>query len=157
MKEIINIALLIFFGVLYLTSFTKVQSLYFNNIWKVRSNAISALYLGSILSAGIVLIDISKSMTDAFSYFYDQSQLVNAFLYLMLYFISAWAFSLGLFHVSFLLVSMITKENEKIELANNNLELALVHSAILILLALVVAPALSQLASSFIPYPELPF
>lgn len=157
MKEIINIALLIIFGVLYLTSFTKIQSMYFNKIWKVRSNAITILYLGSILSAGIVLIDISKSMNDAYSYFYDQDQFVNALFFLFLYFIGAWVFSLGLFHSSFILVSIITKENEQNELSNNNSELALVHAAIIILLSLVVAPTLAQLASSFIPYPELPF
>jgi hypothetical protein len=54
-------------------------------------------------------------------------------------------------------VSLITKEDEKVELNKNNIELALVHGTILIIIAFLVGPALSQFAASFIPYPKLPF
>ena len=68
-----------------------------------------------------------------------------------------WLFSLGLFHVSFLITGMLTTESEKDELSKNNIEVALLHSIILISLSFIIAPALTKIASSFIPYPELPF
>jgi hypothetical protein len=109
------------------------------------------------LAAGLVLFDISKTMTDAYNFFYEQNSLGSAFLYLGLYFVGAWGFSIGLFHASFFLVSKLTKEDEKAALAANNVEIALVHSAVLLMLSLMIAPALSSFAGSFIPYPELPF
>ncbi len=144
-------------GVIYLMSFTKVQTAYFNKLFANRTNAISILYLGSILAAGLVLFDITKSMTDAYNFFYERNDIGNAFLYLGLFFVGAWGFSIGLFHSSFWLVSMLTKENEKEELMNNNVEIALVHAAVLLILSLMIAPALSSFATSFIPYPVMPF
>ena len=52
---------------------------------------------------------------------------------------------------------MITKENEKIELQANNIELSLIHGVVLLVLSFLIGPALNQLANSLIPYPELPF
>jgi hypothetical protein len=157
MKDLLNIGLLIVLGVLYLMSFTKIQASYFNKLSTTRTNAISILYISSILAAGLVLFDISKTMTDAYNFFYEQNNLGAAFLYLGLYFVGAWGFSIGLFHASFFLVSKLTKEDEKAALAANNVEIALVHAAVLLMLSLMIAPALSSFASSFIPYPELPF
>jgi hypothetical protein len=156
MREIANILLLILFGIAYLTSYTKVQTAFFNR-FSNRNNAYSILFIASVLSSGIVLIDISKVMTEAFLFFYDQKNLVNAFIYLLLYFTGAWFFSWLLFRSSFFLVSIISKENELEELSKNNVELSLIHSSIIILLAFVVAPSLSEMAASFIPYPKLPF
>lgn len=157
MKELLNVLLLVLLGVVYLMSFTKIQEAYFNKLTTTRTNAISILYISSILAAGLVLFDISKTMTDAYNYFYDKDDFGSAFLYLGLYFVGAWVFSFGLFRSSFFLVSRLTKEDEKSELMNNNIELALVHAAVLLILSLMVAPALSSFAGSFIPYPELPF
>jgi hypothetical protein len=157
MKDLINIVLIIILGVIYLISFTKVQSLYFNKLSSVRTNAITILYLSSILAAGFVLLDISKSMSEAYNFFYDQNNISSAFLYLGLYFLGAWSFSIGLFYVSFFFVSILNKHDEKAELSKNNIEIALIHSAVLLILSLMLSPALSSLASSFIPYPELPF
>ena len=157
MRDLINILILVVLGVVYLMSFTKVQATYFNKLSANRTNAISILYISSILAGGLVLFDISKTMTDAYNFFYDENKLGSAFLYIGLYFASAWIFSLGLFHASFFLVSKLTKEDEKAELLKNNVEIALVHAAVLLILSLMVAPALSSFAGSFIPYPELPF
>lgn len=157
MKDLLNIVLLIVLGVVYLMSFTKVQLVYFNKLSSTRTNAISILFLSSIFAAGLILFDISKSMSDAYNFFYGQNNFGMAFLYLGLYFLGAWGFSIGLFHASFFLVSMLTKENEKSELMKNNVEIALIHAAVLLILSLMIAPALSSFASSFIPYPVLPF
>jgi len=156
MRELANIILLIVFGIFYLTSFTKVQTAFFNR-FSVRNNASIILFISSILASGIVLIDISKVMTEAFVFFYDHNELSKAFIYLFLYSVGAWLFSWALFRASFFLVSVITKENEHDELAKNNVELSLMHGVILVLLSFVVAPSLSELGASFIPYPKLPF
>jgi hypothetical protein len=42
-------------------------------------------------------------------------------------------------------------------LIKNNVEIALVHAAVLLMLSLMIAPALSSFAGGFIPYPVLPF
>jgi hypothetical protein len=63
----------------------------------------------------VYLIDISKSMSDAYSFFYDKGQISMALLYQLLYVICAWLISWGMFHFSFILTSIATKENEKVE------------------------------------------
>ena len=133
MKEIINIILLMILGIVYLVAFTKIISAFLNKLTTQRNNAIITLFISAIAAAGIVVIDISKVISDAF------------------------LFSFLFFHGSFFLVSLITKDDEKVELNKNNIELALVHGTILIIIAFLVGPALSQFAASFIPYPKLPF
>lgn len=157
MKELINIFILLVLGTIYIVSFSKVISMYLNSFASTRNNAITALYVGCIAASGIILIDISKVMTDAFIFFYDQKIIGSAIGYTLLYFVGAWGFSIGFFFLSFYLTAFLTKENEKEALQNNNVELALVHATILIVLSFMVGPALSNWASSFIPYPELPF
>jgi hypothetical protein len=157
MKEIINLILLIVLGILYLTSYTKIQIRYFNNIYTARNNAITIIYLASVFSSGLILLDISKVMSDAFSFYYSSHNLTNGILFIGLYFILAWGVSFGLFHTSFKMVSLLTKEKEKEELKNNNVELALIHACILIILSLIIASPLSQFCASLIEYPELPF
>jgi hypothetical protein len=157
MKEIINISILLILGISYLTVYIKVQSAYFNKLSVQRNNAITYLFLASLLAAGIILIDISKSMSDAYSFFYDKGQISMALLYQLLYVICAWLISWGMFHFSFILTSIASKENEKVELASNNIELALIHGVILTVLSFLIGPALNQFATSLIPYPELPF
>jgi len=157
MKEIINILLLLILGIAYLVAFTKIISGFLNKITTQRNNAIITLFISAIAAAGIVIIDISKVISDAFSFFWDNSQIALAIGFTLLLFIGSWIFSLLLFHGSFFLVSLITKEDEKVELNKNNIELALVHGVIIIIIAFLIGPALSQFASIFIPKPELPF
>jgi hypothetical protein len=68
-----------------------------------------------------------------------------------------WVFSLLFFRFSFIIVGFLTPENEEDELIKNNIELAVVHAIILIALSFLIAPALIQIASEFIPYPKMPF
>lgn len=157
MKEIINIVLLLILGIAYLVTFTKIISGFLNKIATQRNNAIITLLISTIAAAGIVVIDISKVIADAFVFFYGNSKIGIAIGFTFMLFIASWIFSLLLFHGSFFLVSFITKEDEKVELNKNNIELALVHGTILIIIAFLIGPALSQFAASFIPYPKLPF
>jgi len=157
MKEFLNILLLLILGIVYLISFTKVISAHLNKMVAQRNNAVIALYLSVIASAGIILIDVSKVISDAFTFFYDSNNIGKGILFSGLFFVGAWIYSFAQFHLSFLVVSLLTKENEKTELNNNNIENAMLHGVVLIILAFLVGPSLSALASSFIPYPELPF
>ena len=157
MKEIINIILLMILGIVYLVAFTKIISAFLNKLTSQRNNAIITLFVSAIAASGIVIIDISKVISDAFQFFWDNSQIALAIGFTLLLFIGSWIFSLLLFHGSFFLVSLITKEDEKVELNKNNIELALVHGVIIIIIAFLIGPALSQFASIFIPKPELPF
>jgi hypothetical protein len=157
MKEILNIILLLVLGIAYLTINIKVQTVFFNKLSPTRNNSITYLFLASLLASGIVLIDISKSMSDAYSFFYDKGQIGMAGMFQLIYVTCSLLLSWGLFHFSFVLTSMITKENEKIELQANNIELSLIHGVILLVLSFLIGPALNQLANSLIPYPELPF
>ena len=157
MKELINTILLMILGIVYLVAFTKIISAFLNKLTTQRNNAIITLFISAIAAAGIVVIDISKVISDAFQFFWDNSQIALALGFTLLLFIGSWIFSLLLFHGSFLLVSLITKEDEKVELNKNNIELALVHGVIIIIVAFLIGPALSQFSASFIPYPKLPF
>ncbi|MEY4141768.1 MAG: hypothetical protein RL110_1140 [Bacteroidota bacterium] len=157
MKEFLNILILLFFGITYLVSFTKVISAHLNKLVSQRNNAIIALYLSVVASSGIILIEVSNAISDAFMFFYDAGGIGNSLLYSTLFFLGAWAYSFAQFHLSFLIVSFLTKEDEKSALNSNHMEVALLHGVVLVILAFLVGPSLSALASSLIPYPELPF
>ncbi len=59
--------------------------------------------------------------------------------------------------LSFIIIGYLTPEDEKVELNKNNIELACLHTIVLVILTVVITPALIALASQFIPYPEMPF
>lgn len=156
MKEIINLLLIVLLSIIYLVFYTKIQQQFFNRKFGIKNNALTILFLSSLLSSGIVLIDISKAISDAFSFFYNDN-IINGVFYCAIFFVVAFLFSLSLFHLSFTLTSILTKEDEKKELLENNLELSIVHGLVIVILSLVIAPNLLQLFSSFIPYPDRPF
>lgn len=156
MKELINVFVIIMLGIIYLVTFTKIQQYYFNKKYVIKNNALTILMLASIIASGIILIDISTAISEVYNYFYDFN-LKKGILYMSAFFLLSFIISLCLFHVTFLSVSLLTKEQEKEELIKNNIELSLIHSITLIILSFVIAPALLAFFTSFIPYPELPF
>lgn len=156
MKEFINLIIIVLLSIVYLVMYTKIQQQFFNKKFALKNNALTILFLSSLLSSGIVLIDISKAISDAFNFYYSDNLFFGA-IFSVLFFAGAFGFSLGLFHLSFSLTSFLTKEDERTELLNNNIELSIIHSLVIVILALVIAPALLQLFSSFIPYPDRPF
>jgi hypothetical protein len=155
--QLIVVFLLVILAIVYLSLFIKVQTLFFNKKIVTKNNATTILFIASLLAAGIVLFDISKAITDAFNYYVQEKKYGDGIISISLYFIGAWIFSLSIFRLSFFIVSSFTKEDEIQELTKNNVELSLIHSFILIILSFIVAPALSDLAISFIPYPKMPF
>ena len=155
--QLIVVFLLVILAIVYLSLFTKVQTLFFNKKIVTKNNSTTILFIASLLAAGIVLFDISKAMTDAFNYYVQEKKYGEGILSISLYFVGAWLFSWSIFRLSFFIVSAFTKEDEIQELKKNNVELSLIHSFILLIISFVVAPALSDLAISFIPYPKMPF
>ena len=155
--QLIVVFLLVILAIVYLSLFTKVQTLFFNKKIVTKNNSTTILFIASLLAAGIVLFDISKAMTDAFNYYVQEKKYGEGIISISLYFVGAWLFSWSIFRLSFFIVSAFTKEDEIQELKKNNVELSLIHSFILMIISFVVAPALSDLAISFIPYPKMPF
>ena len=92
MKEIINIILLMILGIVYLVAFTKIISAFLNKLTSQRNNAIITLFVSAIAAAGIVVIDISKVISDAFQFFWDNSQIALAIGFTLLLFIGSWIF-----------------------------------------------------------------
>jgi hypothetical protein len=158
MINFFNLLILFFLGIIYLFFFAKVQKLYFRRFGESnRPLAVTILMLASVIAASVNLFHIAEQTADANRFFLSAKNYMNSALYSLSYFAGMWLFSLGLFHVSFLITGMLTVEREEEELSKNNIEFALLHSVILISLSFIIAPALTKIASSFIPYPELPF
>lgn len=157
-SEIINLLSLLVLGLLYLFFFAKIQHIFFKKFSQTNKNhAVLIVFVASLIAASINLIHISELTANANRFFLKSGDFVNAIVFSLSYFAGMWVFSLILFRLSFLVVGLLTPENEEDELMKNNIELALIHAIILIALSFVIAPALIQIASEFIPYPKMPF
>lgn len=158
MVNLINLLLLLCLGILYVFAFAKIQKRYFTQFGQTnRPMAVTILMAASLVSASVNLVHIADLSADANRYLLSVGSYSKSILFSVCYFSGMWLFSLGLFHLSFLITGWLTTENEKDELMKNNLELALLHSIILISLSFIIAPPVIKIASSFVPYPELPF
>jgi hypothetical protein len=156
--EIVNLAVLFFFGIIYLVAFSKVQEKYFLKFgYPNRPLAVTIVLLGSIIAASVNMIHIAELAAAANRFFIGQSEVLKMLLFSFCFFSGMWIFSFALFHLSFLLVGFITPENESDELSKNNLEIAILHVVILVSLTFIISPALVKIAAEFIPYPEMPF
>lgn len=154
---IIDLGILTLLGILYMFFFAKVQKLFFLKYGDVKNNSILILYIGSLSAAAINLFHISSAASDAVLFFIGQDSFMWAIIYASSFFTGIWIFSILIFRLSFLVTSFLTKEDETTELLKNNSELAWMHVVILIAITFVIAPALVQIAVSFIPYPKMPF
>lgn len=157
-NEILNLILLLALGIVYLFFFAKIQHLFFQKFSQTnKNNAILIVFIASLISASINLIHIAELTTNANIFFLKINDYTSALIYSLSYFGGMWFFSIVFFRLSFLVTGLLTKEKEEDELIKNNIELALIHAIILIALSFVIAPALIQIASEFIPYPKMPF
>ena len=157
-EESFNLLVLFILGLLYLFMFAKIQHAFFLKLSQPKKNhAVLIVYVASLIAASINLVHIAELTANATRFFLKSEDYVNAMVYSFAYFGGMWAFSVLFFRFSFIIVSYLTPDNEEDELIKNNIELAVVHAIILIALSFVIAPALIQIASEFIPYPEMPF
>ena len=157
-EESFNLLVLFSLGLLYLFMFAKIQHAFFLKLSQPKKNhAVLIVYVASLIAASINLVHIAELTSNATRFFLKTEDYGNAVVYSLAYFGGMWVFSVLFFRFSFIIVSYLTPENEEDELIKNNIELAVIHAIILIALSFVIAPALIQIASEFIPYPEMPF
>ena len=157
-NEITVLLMLSGYGIVYLFGFFRVQQLYFRKFNPSNANsAVLSLFLSSLIMSSLNLIHISEIAADALRYFIANDSMARGLVFCLLFFLGMWVFSLVLFHASFVLVGVMTRENEADELVKNNLSLALVHSIILLSLSIIIAPSLVKIAADFIPYPKMPY
>lgn len=154
--KIINLFLLMTLAVIYLYTFIVVIKSRFKSE-EPHSNAFIIVFTAALISASVNLYGIADITSDALSFFLNQKSYFKAAVYSLSFFSAMWIFSLILFHSSFLVISTFTKEDEKIALEANNIELASLHAVVLVTLAFILSPALLSIATEFIPYPETPF
>jgi hypothetical protein len=149
---------LLVLGLAYLFLFAKMQHLFFQKLSQPKKNhAVLIVFIASLIAASINLIHISELTANAIRFFLKSDDYLTALLFSVSYFAGMWIFSLVFFRLSFIVVGLLTPENEEDELMKNNIEIAAIHAIILIALSFVISPALIQIASEFIPYPKMPF
>lgn len=156
--DIITLVLLLVYGVFYLFFFAKIQNRFFGHLGNPKKNhAVLILYISSLISASINLVHIAEVANNAIEFFLNNGDYIKTILFVSGFFVGMWIFSIVLFRFSFLIVGFLSKEKEEDELLKNNIELALVHSIVIITLSFLISPALVNIASELIPYPKLPF
>jgi hypothetical protein len=158
LQELFSLFILLVLGLIYLFFFAKIQHVFFRKLSQPKkNNAVLIVFAASLIAASINLIHIAELTANANRFFLKTEDYFNTLVYSLAYFAGMWVFSLLFFRFSFIIVGLLTPENEEDELIKNNIELAVVHAIILIALSFVIAPALIQIASDFIPYPKMPF
>jgi hypothetical protein len=156
-RNALDLVVLMTFGVFYLYSFARLKKSYLRRLGSAQNESITVLFLGGVVASAVNLVHTADAASDAILFFLEQNNPVRALLYALCFFMAAWVLSFLLFRASFWIVSKLSQEDEREELAKNNQEIAWLHVIILVVLTFVIAPAWVKIAVSFIPYPALPF
>ena len=144
-------------SIFYLFTFARVQSNFFDKYLEEKNAAILIVFGSSLLAAGINLNHISDTSSDAMRFLISQNEWAKAIGFALLFFAGMWIFSYVLFRITFFITGFLTPESELNELRKNNIEIDLVHAIIILVLSFVLAPAITRVASHFVPYTTLPF
>ena len=152
-----DLGILTLLSILYLFSFARVQSIFFAKYLEEKNAAILIVFSASLLAAGINLTHISETSSDAMRFLLSKDDGARAIGFSLLFFAGMWIFSYLLFRIAFLITGMLTPQAEMDELRDDNIEIALIHAIIILVLSFVLAPAMARIASHFVPYPTLPF
>jgi uncharacterized membrane protein YjfL (UPF0719 family) len=157
LNEWMDLGTLTILSIFYLFTFARVQSNFFDKYLEEKNAAILIVFGSSLLAAGINLNHISDTSSDAMRFLISQNEWAKAIGFALLFFAGMWIFSYLLFRITFFITGFLTPESELNELRKNNIEIALVHAIIILVLSFVLAPAITRVASHFVPYPTLPF
>lgn len=157
LNEWMDLGTLTILSIFYLFTFARVQSNFFDKYLEEKNAAILIVFGSSLLAAGINLNHISDTSSDAMRFLISQNEWAKAIGFAVLFFAGMWIFSYLLFRITFFITGFLTPESELNELRKNNIEIALVHAIIILVLSFVLAPAITRVASHFVPYPTLPF
>lgn len=157
LNEWMDLGTLTILSIFYLFTFARVQSNFFDKYLEEKNAAILIVFGSSLLAAGINLNHISDTSSDAMRFLISQNEWAKAIGFALLFFAGMWVFSYVLFRITFFITGFLTPESELNELRKNNIEIAIVHAIIILVLSFVLAPAITRVASHFVPYPTLPF
>ncbi len=157
LNEWMDLGTLTILSIFYLFTLARVQSNFFDKYLEEKNAAILIVFGSSLLAAGINLNHISDTSSDAMRFLISQNEWAKAIGFALLFFAGMWIFSYVLFRITFFITGFLTPESELNELRKNNIEIALVHAIIILVLSFVLAPAITRVASHFVPYPTLPF
>ena len=157
LNEWMDLGTLTILSIFYLFTFARVQSNFFDKYLEEKNAAILIVFGSSLLAAGINLTPLSDTSSDAMRFLISQNEWAKAIGFALLFFAGMWIFSYVLFRITFFITGFLTPESELNELRKNNIEIALVHAIIILVLSFVLAPAITRVASHFVPYPTLPF
>ncbi|MFN6019187.1 MAG: hypothetical protein ACK49F_02240 [Bacteroidota bacterium] len=157
LNEWMDLGTLTILSIFYLCTFARVQSNFFDKYLEEKNAAILIVFGSSLLAAGINLNHISDTSSDAMRFLISQNEWAKAIGFALLFFAGMWVFSYVLFRITFFITGFLTPESELNELRKNNIEIALIHAIIILVLSFVLAPAITRVASHFVPYPTLPF
>jgi len=155
--EWIDLGTLTLLSIIYMFAFARVQSHYFDQYLVEKNTAILIVFGASLLAAGINLTHISDTSSDAMRFLLENGEWAKAIGYALAFFSGMWLVSYALFRLTFFITGTLTPESELKELRGNNVEIALVHAIIILVLSIVLAPAMARIAAHFVPYPKLPF
>lgn len=154
-NELFSLLITFFIVILYLLLSLKVLIGYFAKISQPMTTAMIMLFSATLFGFGYVFYGISDAGLSAF-YFLAKEGIFKASLYWLIFAAAAFVFSLGLFFFSHYITSIVTEENERAELAKNNLFIASIHSIIFILVCITLVKPFNHFISAFVPYPAFP-
>jgi hypothetical protein len=155
-NQILNLLVVLIVTLCYLIIAIKFLNNFFFRISRPLTNAILLLYSAVLFGFGLTLFQFSGVATNAMYFYSSNGSVITGIWFWVLFSFLALGFSSGVFYFTFYFLGLLTQENEKAELAKNNFYIAALHSVVFILICLMVAKPLADLANSLVSYPKFP-
>ncbi len=155
-NQILNLLVVLIVTLIYLIISIKLLNSFFFKIAKPLTNAALVLFSAVLFGFGLTLFQFLGVATNALYFYASSGSVITGIWFWVLFAFFALVLSYGVFLFTFYFIGILTQENEKIELAKNNLYIAALHAVVFILLCLMIAKPLADLANSMISYPKFP-
>jgi hypothetical protein len=159
MTEYYNLLLLLACAIAYLFAYGKMLDAEFKKNFGSHdySFAVKILKTASLAASSITLVETTIIASNANRFFLNAGDWTATIIFNLSIFSGICLLSYVIYRISYFIVSKLTRENELDALRKDDIGLALYHAVILITISFVLSPPLMKIASSFIPYPRLPF
>tara|TARA_B100001146_G_scaffold225178_1_gene247267 strand:- start:8471 stop:8986 length:516 start_codon:yes stop_codon:yes gene_type:complete len=146
--------------VIIFASYKIMKRLFFTNEDVEGQNMAFSIFTGGVvLSIGIILSEILPTITNVIRVATTQPEAIDSFQivqYSLLYLGIGFVISILINASVFLLFSILTRGiNEFQAIQQNNVAVAILVTAILISITLIIKDSISLLISSLVPYPEV--
>lgn len=155
--ELMNLVTLFLLGIAYLIIVSKLNLVLTKKYFSAKNTASYLLYAAVLVAAAIYLVMTADIVSDSNRFFMRNGQFATALLYSVGFFALSLVSTVVLTLSSFMVSSMLTLASEKEALENNDIQLAIMHSIILIALAFITFKGVGNIMTSFIPFPDVPF